>query len=416
MNSYIDQSVELMADVPRERLEKIEKGFPGHYLYDPDHYQRELKVFWYKMWVVVGREEEVPNARDYLVKRIGEQDVVVTRDLNGTLRAFHNTCRHRGSVLCTEESGRFEGGSIVCPYHAWTYSLDGKLIATPHQLESADFDMGDYSLYNVAVGTWGGFIFVNLAGDQAPPLASALGTIPERYTNYHLEDLRLGKRIVIDVKANWKLLHENFHECFHCPSVHPELCAIQVSGFTGGQYGLQEDEFGNPYQEVSSAFLSGAVTMTLDGTSDLPPFPGLSDEELNIVYSAATVRPSLLLLFHREYINVQMVYPTGPDSVRMEYDWLFEPASMEREDFDLDRYVEMWDITNRQDARSTEWQQSGVRSHHFQHSNFVPQESGPLNFNRWVLRSLGELGEEVDLVASSQYHPPERSTRPHTRT
>ena len=114
---------------------KIRKSMPNRYHYDPDYYQRELEVIWYKMWLNVCRSDELGSPRDYKVVNVGEQNVVITRDLKGNLRAFHNTCRHRGSILCTETQGRFEGGSIVCPYHAWTYSLEGDLIATPHQLD-----------------------------------------------------------------------------------------------------------------------------------------------------------------------------------------------------------------------------------------------------------------------------------------
>ena len=116
------------------------------------------------------RAEEIAKSGDFLVVSIGDQSVVVTRDREGALRAFHNTCRHRGSVLCTSEKGRFKSHSIVCPYHAWTYSLDGKLASTPYQLESSDFDMADYSLYEVAIDQWGGFVFINLAGRDAEPL------------------------------------------------------------------------------------------------------------------------------------------------------------------------------------------------------------------------------------------------------
>ena len=147
-------------------LREIKKGLPYSYFYSPEQHQKELDVFWYDMWVYVCRAEEVASPRDYKVFTVGEQSCIVTRDLKGQLQAFHNTCRHRGSILCTEESGRFDGGSVVCPYHAWTYSLEGDLIATPHQLESADFDMKNYSLYDVAVGEWGGYVFVNFAGSR----------------------------------------------------------------------------------------------------------------------------------------------------------------------------------------------------------------------------------------------------------
>ena len=378
------------ATYERRMMTQLEKSIPAHYYYDSAHYERELEVFWYNMWVNVGREEEIPNRRDYLVKRIGTQNIVVTRDLKGTLQAFHNTCRHRGSILCTQDKGSFEGGTIVCPYHAWTYSLEGDLIATPHQLESADFDMKTYSLYDVAVGSWGGYIFVNLAGKDAPPLESALGNLPARFANYHMDELRIGKRIVMDIKANWKLLFENFAECFHCPQVHPELCTIVESFWDGGAYGIREDENGNLVPELESRYMPGAQSLTMDGSSMVKPFKHLNEDELGVLYTAGVVRPNFFINVHRDYLNTHQMIATGPDSIQMVYDWLFEPEAMEQEDFDIDFMVELWDLTNRQDARNCEWQNSGLKSRHFKHGNFVPQEFGPHRFNQWVLDSLGE--------------------------
>jgi Rieske 2Fe-2S family protein len=377
--------------VRRVPLERLEASIPAPYYYDPAHYERELEVFWYGMWLMAGREEEVPNPRDYKVVKIGSQPIVILRDLDGRLRAFHNTCRHRGSILCTEEQGTFRGRRIVCPYHAWTYELDGRLAATPRQMETPGFDMASYSLFGVAVDTWGGFIFVNLAGDQAGPLSAALGDIPERFKNYGFQDLRIGKRIVLDVKANWKLLFENFSECFHCPPVHPELCHIVTSFWEGGAWGLQHDQAGNLAKEYRPRFNPKATTLTMDGTGPLPPFKGLTEDQKQTLYLAQTFRPNFFLNVHPDYVNSHQMLATGPESVRMVYDWLFEPESMKMPEFDLDHYVELWDLTNRQDARNCEWQQEGLHCRRLGHGNFVPQEMGCHQFNQWVLEALGEL-------------------------
>ena len=360
-----------------------------HYMYDPDHYRRELEVFWYNMWINIGRAEEVPKPRDYIVRSIGDQNIMVTRDLRGNLGAFHNTCRHRGSILCTKEKGRFEGDAIVCPYHGFTYSLKGDLIATPHRLQSADFNFADYSLYDVAIGTWGGYIFVNLAGKSAEPLETTLGSLPTRFQHYHMEDLRIGKRIVLDVKANWKLLFENFVECYHCPGVHPELCSILTANWAGDITRYKLDDSGAP-QALGSRYKAGAATLTLDGSAPIPPLKGLNDEEKGLLYTNGVIPPNFFMNVHPDYINTHQMQITGPESVRMTYDWLFEPESMERDEFDLDHYVELWDITNRQDARNCEWQQAGLHSRRFMGSNFVAQEDGPYIFNQWVLKCLGE--------------------------
>jgi len=374
----------------RVPLERIEASLPAHYYYDPRHYERELDVFWYRMWILAGREEEVPEPRTYKVVKIGTQSLVILRDLDGRLRAFHNACRHRGSILCTEEAGRLPGRRLVCPYHNWTYSLDGQLVATPRRMASPDFDLSDYPLFKVAVDTWGGFVFVNLAGDETPPLSHALGEIPERFKNYGFADLRIGKRIVLDVKANWKLLFENFSECFHCPPVHPELCEIVTAFWDGGAWGLHYDEAGNLLEEPRARYRAGAATLTMDGTAQIPPFKGLTDEERKRLYLAQTCRPNLFLNIHPDYINAHQMLPTGPESVRMTYDWLFDPESLERPEFDLDHYVRLWDLTNRQDARNCEWQQEGLHARPLAHGHFVPQEAECHRFNQWVRESLGD--------------------------
>ena len=363
----------------REPLKRLEAGLPAAWYYDPAHYQRELDAFWYARWVVVAREEELPNAGDWRVARIGTQSLVVVRDEGGQLRAFHNTCRHRGSILCTEEQGNFARRRIVCPYHSWTYDLAGQLVATPRRMETPDFQLGDFPLYQVAVATWGGFIFLNLAGREAELLD--VGKWDAQFKRYRLGELRIGKRIVADVQANWKLLAENFSECFHCPPVHPELCRVVTAYRDAGAWGLRGPESKGEYA-------AGAETLTLDGRARLPAIAGLTEEERQTIYVPAMLPPSLFLNVHPDYLNAHMMFPTGPQSVRIVYDWLFEPERLPLAAEDLEHYVALWDITNRQDARNCEWQQQGMQSREFQHGYYVPQEFDCHRFAQWVREGL----------------------------
>src|SRR5688572_29343751 len=259
-------------EMERRPLERIEPGLPASWYRDCGHYLRELEAFWYSRWVAVGREEELPAAGDWRAVRIGTQSVVVVRTDTGAIRAFHNTCRHRGSVLCTEDTGSFPRKRIVCPYHAWTYDLDGRLVATPRRMETPDFRLEDYPLHGVAAGAWGGFVFVHLGSDPEP-LENALQHLPARFQRYKLSELRSAKRIVLDVQANWKLLAENFSECFHCPPVHPEFCRIVTAYQEAGAWGLR----GAP--EPRPEYRPGTQTLTLDGTARLPAFARLNAEE-----------------------------------------------------------------------------------------------------------------------------------------
>lgn len=372
----------------REPLARLRNGLPSSWYYDPTCYARDLEVFWYRRWIAAGRDEDLAEAGDWRVVRIGTQSIVVLRGEHGELRAFHNTCRHRGSILCTEEAGHFARQRIVCPYHAWTYDLGGNLIATPRRMPTPDFDPKKLSLFEVAAATWGGFVFVNLDARKARPIAETLGGLPERFERYGFDGLRIGKRVVVDVHANWKLLVENFSECFHCPPVHPELCRIVTAYREAGAWGLHRDADGTPLPEAQSEFKAGARTLTLDGTARLPPLSGLNDAERGTLYIPALLPPNLFLNVHPDYINAHMMFPTGPESVRIVYDWLFEPRHLPLAEADLEHYVALWGITNRQDARNCEWQQQGVRSREFRHGVYVPQEFDCDRFARWVRAGL----------------------------
>jgi Rieske 2Fe-2S family protein len=366
----------------REPLTRLQPGLPAGWYRDPAHYERELEVFWHRKWICVAREEELAAVGDWKRVRIGSQSLIVLRDEAGAVRAFHNTCRHRGSVLCTEDSGRFARRRIVCPYHAWTYDLCGRLVATPRRMETPDFQADEFPLFEVAAERWGGFVFVHLEKDPAP-LAASIADRSERYRRYGFGELRIGKRIVLDVKANWKLLAENFSECFHCPPVHPEFCRIVTAYQDAGAWGLR----GTP--EPRPEYQAGARTLTLDGSARLPAFPGLNEDEKKKLYAADMVLPNLFLNVHPDYVNSQLMFPTGPESVRMVYDWLFEARHLPLADADLQHYVALWDLTNRQDARNCEWQQEGLQSREFRHGVYVPQEFDAHRFAEWVRRALG---------------------------
>jgi len=375
----------------REPLPRLEPGLPAGWYRDAAHYERELEVFWYGKWVAVARDEELAGPGDWKLVRIGSQSIVVLRDEAGAIRAYHNTCRHRGSVLCTDEKGSFPRGRIVCPYHSWTYDLGGNLVATPRRMESPDFSSEDFPLFAVTAERWGGFLFLNLARNPGP-ISASIGDRDKRYERYGLKDLRIGKRIVLDVKANWKLLAENFSECFHCPPVHPQFCRVVTAYQDAGAWGLR----GRP--ESKPEYKAGARTLTLDGTARLPAFRALNEDERQRLYAADMVLPNLFLNVHPDYVNSQLMFPTGPQSVRMVYDWLFEPQHVPLPEADLEHYVALWDITNRQDAQNCEWQQEGLQSREFRHGVYVPQEFDVHRFAQWVRKEL-EAGHPAQPVS-----------------
>jgi glycine betaine catabolism A len=242
---------------------------PGRYYVDPALFQREQAAIFGRLWVCAGREEEVVAGGDYLLAEVAGESVLVVRGRDGRVRAFLNVCRHRGARLCTAERGHLPG-ALQCRYHAWTYGLDGRLTGAPNALGQPGFDPADHGLMPVHLAEWSGLIWVCL--DPAPPplaahldaaLIERLGET-ETFAGYRMAALRLGHRIVYEVAANWKVVVENFMECYHCAIAHPEFSQVFPSFRAGIAY--QADR--------PAEFAPGVDALTLDGRASRPPLPG----------------------------------------------------------------------------------------------------------------------------------------------
>ena len=177
-------------------LDEIADTLPSAYYYEAEHFERELEQIWYRQWLCVGRADAVAAVGDYQVVEVGDQSVIVVRGKDDRLRAFHNTCRHRGSILCEQAQGKFRGERIVCPYHSWTYSLEGDLIATPWRLEGGGFDAAEFPLYAVAVAEWAGFVFINL--DENAPAFD--GHILANLSNWNLGETVTVHTMTVDLE------------------------------------------------------------------------------------------------------------------------------------------------------------------------------------------------------------------------
>ena len=372
-------------DAERRLLDRVEPGLPSAWYHDAGHYRRELDALWLRGWLYAGRADEL-GPRDYRVIGIGDQSVLLVRDPAGGLRAFHNVCRHRGSELCPGPAGRLRGPAIVCPYHGWTYSLEGALLGTPHQLPGGGFRREDHSLYRVAVDTWAGFAFVNPGGEAAPPLADALGTAPADLASWPLAELRVGATTTRSVACNWKVFWENFSECFHCPGVHPELSRL-VPAYGKGLLDEGDDPTAPP-AGLRSGLAAGAVTWTRDGQSRLPPFPGLSRAEREAGQTFGVLRPGFFVVAHVDYARAVRVLPLGPEQTQLHVEWLFDPAALASPEFDLEHATALGRLVVEQDASICERNQRGLRSRRHAHGVLVPQEYGVFDFHQWLRRGL----------------------------
>jgi Rieske 2Fe-2S family protein len=340
--------------VPVERAQLL----PARVFHDPDVFAFEQARWFATTWLCVGREEDIAVPGTYLLARVAGEGVIVVRGRDGTARAFNNVCRHRGSTLLDEPADGAGSGKLVriqCPYHAWIYDLDGSLKRAPHTDEIEDFAAADNGLFPVRLETWAGFLFVNLDAD-AEPLADYLADLPAAVERYPIAGLRRARRIEYDVAANWKVIGENYSECYHCPGVHPQL--NRLSPYDRGRNLESTGPWAGGWMELIDA----ADTMSVDGASHgRPPLAGIGDENTRRVYYIV-LWPNLLLSLHPDYVMSHQVWPVDAERSRVVCEWLFDPATMARADFDPSDAVEFWDLTNRQDWAVCERQQEGTRS------------------------------------------------------
>jgi Rieske 2Fe-2S family protein len=271
-------------------------------------------------------------------------------------------------------SGTFKG-AIQCPYHAWTYSFDGRLRAAPFLDEADGLHKDDLPLHHIGVETWGGFVWCHLDPANASPLGAQFQESEGYLDNYPLNDLVATTRIVYEVGANWKAIVENYNECYHCGPVHPELTELVPAFKRRGGSDL-DWESGIPHRE-------GAWTFTASGTSNRSPFPGLSDEEKER-HKGQLVYPNLMLSLSADHVAAFTLWPHGPGSTTVVCDFLFHLDELGKDDFDPSDAVDFWDLVNRQDWKVCEGVQSGMGSRFFTTGFYAPMEDYSMDVRRYL--------------------------------
>jgi len=361
---------------------------PGRYYWEPEIYERERASIFAEMWVCVGRADDVPEPGRIITVDVGNESVLIVRGRDLDVRAFLNVCRHRGARLCPEASGDV-GQVVQCRYHAWSYSLDGRLVGAPNIAQDEGFDKSEFGLIPVNVDVWEGLIWVNLADNPAPlreqlepTITARMGSI-EKFDRWGLGSLVNGKRIVYDVRANWKLIVENFMECYHCGPVHPELVRLIPDFRNGTSYqGLPGQ--GTSFGEDIEAF-------TLSGKGNRSRLPDLEPEDDRLYY-AWVLWPNVFINLLPDHVILHTLQPLGPDHSRVTCDWLFEPSEVAKPDFDPSDTVAAFDITNAQDWDICELTQLGMTSKAYaQGGLYVANELHITAFRDLILERIGDV-------------------------
>lgn len=387
-------------------------SLPQPFYNDERLFQLDMQEIFHKEWLIAGMTCEIPAKGNYLTLQVGDNPVIVLRGAEGQVHAFHNVCRHRGSRLCVSDKGKV--AKLVCPYHQWTYELDGRLLFAGTEM-GADFDMKQYGLKPVHVKTAGGYIFISLA-ENPPAIDDFLSTLAHYMEPYDMENTKVAVQTTLREAANWKLVMENNRECYHCSGSHPELLNTllewddvtdprasqafkdQVAACTRAwdaeKIPYAHASFGLRNRIVRMPLLEGTVSMTMDGKQG-------SKKLMGRIQNPDMGSMRILHLPHSwnhcmgDHMIVFTVWPIGPQETVVTTKWLVHKDAVEGVDYDVARLREVWDATNDQDRRLAEENQRGINSSAYQPGPYSKTyEFGVINFLDWYSeRMLNNLGD-----------------------
>jgi Rieske 2Fe-2S family protein len=357
------------------------KTLPASWYTSNEIFARERERIFARDWICVGRTESIASTGNFFVADVDGESIIVTRDGAGNVRAFYNVCRHRGTRMCEESAGTFKG-SIQCPYHAWTYALDGTLKAARNMSDVPGFDRADYPLNSVRVAEWEGFIFLNLDAN-APSFEKSHAALIGRFSKWEIGSLKTARTIEYDLACNWKLVFLNYSECYHCPLVHPQLDKLSPSD--SGKNDLSDGAILGGYSELRPEVTS----LTTSGHTARPPLGTVEGDDVNRIYYYS-IFPSMLLSLHADYVMVHYAKPLGVDRTHISCSWLFDPKTMAQPGFDPSDAVDFWDLTNRQDWHVSELTQKGLRSRGYIPGPYSNAEGLLNSFDRHYVSVMGD--------------------------
>ena len=375
---------------------------------DQDYFKLDMETIWYRDWLFIGHDCEVPRAGNYFTAQIGDYPVVIVRGKDQVIRAFHNTCRHRGHRVCTQDRGA--SAKLVCPYHQWTYDLDGSLVFARQMGET--FDKAEFGLKPVHCESVAGYIFICLA-NQAPDFAPVRATIEPFLAPHRLAQAKVAHRNTIIEKGNWKLVWENNRECYHCAGNHPELCRTypEAPSATGVQGAKDDPVIAEHWARCEAAGLPSEFTMDPTGQFRVARMPLIQDAESYTLSGERAVRRPLsddvgishigtMLLFHYpttwnhilgDHAISFRVLPISAEETAVTTTWLVHKDAVEGVDYDLDELTHVWNMTNDQDRSIVEENAFGIRSPAYEPGPYsVDHEGGVMQFVEWYANFMVE--------------------------
>jgi len=278
------------------------------------------------------------------------------------------------------------GTTYHCPYHAWAYATDGRLVSVGHATPKDDFHKHDHGLIPVNSSIWNGCIFLSLATNPQL-LTPDLGL--DALDNWPMDDLITGHRMTRDLACNWKVFWENYNECLHCPGIHPELCDM-VPVYKQGIMSASEAPDWTPDIQQSNPLKHGAQSWTMTGAPCGPIFPNLTAAQKDAGFTFVTLYPSMFIVAHVDYVRGVSLTPTGPETTRLTAEWFFTPEILAQPGFNAAEVAAFASLVMEQDAVACEMNQRGLRSPAYRHGTLMPQEFDLHRFHRWITAEMSK--------------------------
>jgi Rieske 2Fe-2S family protein len=359
---------------------------PREYYVSDEVFEREVDRIFLRQWLYAGHLSELSSRGDFRRYDIAGESVVLVRGDGDTVHGFFNVCRHRGYAFCEQQAGNAR--RFVCPYHRWTYDVDGSLVAAPSLRDGDVIDYADWGLHPVHVGVWHGLVFMCLSREEPEPIADVLERVAPELALAQPERLKVAAEEAYAVEANWKLMLENYLECYHCPGSHPELCV--TLDLRQQDIDLQTARSGeSEYNNGVPPLKSGTRTLSIDGelvSTRLPVEDGFN--------AGFSIQPCLSrVMLHADHGVTHTIRPVDTRRLVWTTQWLVHEDAQEGRDYDVERLVKVWDATNREDIGLVEGAYRGVRSRRFQPGPLAPTKEPALRAAlATYLRLMGEEG------------------------
>lgn len=366
---------------------------------DHDVFEAEMETIWKKYWLFAGTVADIPRPGDYFLYKVGNDSIIIIRGNNGEVYAHYNTCRHRGSLICLEEKGR--APKLVCPYHQWVYDKDGTLVNA--RLMPDDFDKSEFGLHPVRVEVTGGFIFISLS-ENPPDFKKVADDYQPFLAPYKVNDAKVAFKKTYELRTNWKLIAENFRECYHCGPAHPEYCNAviganmkesatevleerkiewETSGLAVNDVAFENDSF---HFAIRYPLRPGVQSYSTDGAAVAIPMGDHKDYNAGVL--GLVVLPNFWMDAVSDYMWTMRVTPVSVAKTQIELAWLVDKNAVEGVHYTLDRLTEFWKITGEQDWELCENNFAGIESSRYQPGMYAPIELDVVKFVDWYLNRL----------------------------